>query len=138
MTRNGTNDTRLVHHMAVIFNTGSAVTTSLFTFQNLANGPSLTVNPIFPSAARLRAVALHTTCLVVNSAGDWTFRLYVNESGSTSFTGTFPVPAATATGKTVLPGNGIILNAGSTYHIDCTGPSRNVLAVRAVLEWEIL
>lgn len=117
---------------------GTAVTALTFYKDTFIIAGANTVNPGFPRAAILRGIFVHSGCIVVNSAGNWTLRLRVDESGSDS--ATFSV------GMAALPGSkdygnmstSVIVPGGSSYHIQADGPSRNFAVCRATLEWEIL
>lgn len=127
-----------VHHQFALFDPGAAVTDVLMVADGISTGPSLAPNPGAVSSMRLRGILFMGACGIVNSAGDWTLGLHVNESGTASHTFTVPL-AAFVLDKTLNRGGGdVILDPGDTYHIRLNGPSRNTLLVRATVEWEIL
>jgi hypothetical protein len=105
---------------------------------NLIVASANTVNPCAPRAMKLRRIGCHSGCLVVNSAGDWTLRVRVNESGSDSATFTIGVAALPGSKNSGVPSSEIVLQAGDTYHLLADGPSRNFIVARPILEWEVL
>lgn len=127
-----------VHHTLHAINSGTAVTLLVYEMDDLITGAANTANPGFPSAVRLNRVFNFAGCLVVNTAGNWTVRLRVNESGSDSFTFSSTIPVVSTPEKAVTEGNGLILDPGDSYHMLADGPSRNFALSRLVLEWEIL
>ncbi len=131
-------DARLVHHELNVADGGAAVTAVGFTMGGLIVAAANTVNPCAPRAMKLRAIGSHNGCLIVNSAGDWTLRLRVNESGSDSATFTMGVAALPGSKNSGPPSSEVILQAGDTYHLLADGPSRNFVVIRVILEWEIL
>lgn len=131
-------DTRLVHHELNVVDGGSAVTAASFSMGGLITASSSTMNPCAPRAMKLRRLGVHSGCLVVNSAGSWTIRLRVNESGSDSMTFSTGAAALPGSKDSGLPSTEVILQAGDTYHLLADGPSRNFLVIRAILEWEVL
>jgi hypothetical protein len=130
----------LVHHTFQANDGGGAVTALTYAADGLiVAGGGITANPIAPRPMRLVRVAVHALCLVINSAGDWTLRVRVNEAGTDSATFTHPIAVAPAGSKTAgVPSTVVTLNAGDTYHILADGPSRNFVVSRVTLEWELL
>lgn len=131
---------RIVHHTFTAQDLGNPVTALVFVQDNIvvAGAPTLTVNPGFPRAVRLRGFFAHTGVLAVNVAGAWTVRIRLNEGGADA--ATFAVGMAAGGSKDfgqTTPG-GLIIQGGSTYHIQADGPSRFIAIARVVLEWEIL
>jgi hypothetical protein len=137
MTRRN-NDSRLVHHTLQASDLGAAVTTVGLQMGNLNTAATNTVNPGFPSAARLRRIFVHSGCLVVNVAGDWTLRMRVQESGSDTATFTIGMAALPGSKNTGQMSAAVVLQAGQTYHMVADGPSRNIAILRVMLEWEVL
>lgn len=131
-------DSRLVHHELNVADGGAVVTATGFAMGGLIVSASNTVNPCAPRAMRLRSIGVHSACLIVNSAGDWTLRLRVNESGSDSATFLMGVAALPGTKNAGPPSSEVILQAGDTYHLVSDGPSRNYVVIRVLLEWEVL
>ncbi len=138
MRQNPKRDSRLIHHCFEVADPGSAVTAVPFTMGGLLVAASLTVNPCAPSAMKLRRIGIMAGCLIVNSAGDWTFRIRVNESGSDSATFNFGLTALPGSKDAGPPSSEVVLQAGDTYHVLADGPSRNYVVVRPILEWEVL
>lgn len=131
---------RIVHHTFSAQNLGAAATALIFIMDSIvvAGAPTLTVNPGFSRAVRLRGIFAHTGALIVNVGGNWTVRLRLNETGVDA--ATFAVGMAAGGSKNfgqMTPG-GVVVQAGSTYHIQADGPSRNIAIARVILEWEIL
>lgn len=133
--RNG--DSRFVHHTLQKLDVNAAATSLKMAMDGLDTDASSTVNPCFPHAVRLRGIAVHSACIAVNSAGAWTLRIRVNESGSDSVTFSVGM-GATGSKDAGEPSTDLVLQAGDTYHVVVDGPSRNVAAARATLEWEVL
>lgn len=133
-------DPQLVHHHFQANDLGAAVTALTFTQDGLiVSGGGITVNVPAPRPMRLVRVAIHAACGVVNTAGNWTLRLRVNESGSDSATASFamdPLPAGSKVAT--VPSTVVAIKGADTYHILADGPSRNIAAVRVTLEWELL
>lgn len=133
-------DARLIHHTFQANDLGATVTSMGFFMDGLATGSeAVTVNPGFPRAVKLVGVFLYSGCAIVNSAGDWTFRLKDGATGSDL--------ATCALGMTALPSptkfagqmsSQVIIQAGVSYYVNCDGPSRNIAVARAILEWEVL
>jgi len=136
MTRRSNKSASLVHHMLSVVNGGTAVTTANFVADGQALASVNTANPGFPHAVKLRGAFCMNGCAAVNSAGDWTIHIRVNEAGTDSYSFDVPVPAGA--NKTVDIPDGIVLDPGDTYHVFMDGPSRNFLLARLVLEWEVL
>jgi hypothetical protein len=128
----------LIHHTFELADGGAAVTSAGFTMGGLIVAASNTVNPCAPSAMKLRRIGVMSGCLVVNSAGNWTLRLRVNESGSDSATFTFGLAALPGSKDFGAWSSEVLLQAGDTYHLVADGPSRNFVVVRPILEWEVL
>lgn len=138
MARIGKVDRSFISHMFQITDSNTAATSAFFNADTLVTGSSSTVNPGFVQAVRFHGIMLHTACLVVNSVGDWTFRLRKNEATSDTFSGTFGL-AALPGSKDVLLADGLYTwEAGDTYHLQCDGPSRNFIILRATVYWEVL
>lgn len=131
-------DRARVHHTLQINDSGTAVTSGLYSMDGLITAGANTTNPGFPFAVRLRGVFVHAGCLAINSAGNWTWRLRVNESGSDTATFTHTVPTVPGSKTIWIPTLSVILNPGDTYNVQTDGPSRNFLVLRTVLEWELL
>lgn len=131
-------DSVLVHHELNVVDSNAAATSVGFTMGGLIVAGSNTVNPCAPRAMKLRRIGSHNGCLVVNSAGDWTLRLRVNESGSDSATFTLGMAALPGSKNSGVPSSDVILQAGDTYHLLADGPSRNFVVIRVILEWEVL
>lgn len=131
---------QMVHHHFQANDLGAAVTAVTFTQDGLiVAGGGITVNVPAPRPMRLVRVALHAACGVVNTAGNWTLRLRVNESGSDSATVSFAInPLPSGSKASTVPSTVVTINRADTYHILADGPSRNIAAIRATLEWELL
>lgn len=132
---------RIVHHTFSAQDLGAVVTSVAFFMDNIivAGTPTTTVNPGFSRAVRLRGIFSHSGTTVVNVAGSWTVRLRLNETGVDTATfsiGVLTLPGSKDFGQ-MTPG-GVVIQAGSTYHIQADGPSRNIVIARVILEWEIL
>lgn len=138
MRKGQRSDSRYIQHQFLALDTAPVVTSVVFQSEALFTGPSGTVNPIAASAMRLRRVGCHNACGAVNSAGDWTLRIRVNESGSDSATFTLRMEAAPGSKDAGAPSTEIILQAADTYHLLADGPSRNLVVARLYLEWELL
>ncbi len=134
MTRNF-GDTTYTRDVFTVLDTNGAATSSTFQMDGLNVAGFNTVNPGFTSPMRLVGVVLANVCVAVNSPGDWTFRLRVNESTTDSYSFSFPLPAIFQN-KTFQTPTGIITPANSTYHVQADGPSRNFVLMRASIEWE--
>ncbi len=132
------NDTRLVHHTLQKLDVNSAATSMKMAMDGLDTDASGTVNPCMPQAVRLSRIACHSITLVVNTPGNWTVRIRVNESGSDSATFSIGMAAGAGSKDAGPPSTDLILQAGDTYHVVVDGPSRNVAAARVTLEWEVL
>lgn len=117
---------------------GAAVTVVLLAADGLVTAAVNTVNPCMPRAVRLAAAGVHSACVAVNTAGNWTLRLRVNEAGADSATFTIGVAAVPGSKNAGPWSSDIILQPGDTYHLQADGPSRNVVLVRATLLWEVL
>lgn len=134
--RYGQNDTRLVHHLFIgISGDPAAVTLELGT-DGLAVG-ALSLNPSFPRAAKLVAIAVTFFVGIENVAGNWTLRVRKNEGATDE--ATFSFAAATGLNKTAGPPSvEALYQAGDTYHIQADGPSKNNVFARVTMEWEVL
>lgn len=134
------NPRQLVHHHFQANDLGSAVTALTFGQDGLiVAGGGVTVNVPAPRPMRLVRIGVHSGCAVINTAGNWTLRLRVNESGSDSATFSFAMDALpTGTKVAGVPSTVVTIQAGDTYHIQTDGPSRNIAAVRVTLEWELV
>lgn len=128
-------DTRLVHHLIQGNDLGAVVTALVMNMDGLAMDPA-SVNPVAPRAMRLRRITTHSFCVVVNSAGAWTLGIRLNESGSNTATFSVDMSAVPGTKQVGNPSAVVILQAGDTYHLVLSGPSRNIAAARITLEWE--
>lgn len=134
--RSYTNDSRLVHHHLFVFDGGAAVTSVGFTMDNFVVGVG-SLNPCFPSAAKLVGVGLHTLCFTDTVPGNWTLRVRKNEGGtdeatfSFALTNSFSKAAGAASAEPVF-------QAGDTYHVLADGPEKNTVVLRLTLEWEVL
>ena len=94
-------------------------------------------NPGLPSAARLTRVHTTSQCAVDTVAGNWTLNFYKNEGVVAD--ATFTVPMSTTMQKSAGPwSNQLLLQAGETFWISGSGPEKNTVIIRAVLEFEIL
>lgn len=133
------NNRQIVHHLAQGNDFGATVTSMIMQMDGLIlGGGGNTANVAATRPMRLVRVAVHAGCLVVNSAGDWTLRVRVNESGSDSATFTFSMGTLPGTKTVGVPSSVFTIQAGDTYHIQADGPSRNIAVARATLEWELL
>lgn len=117
---------------------GSAVKFLFLEADRLVTASTNTVNPCAPRAMKLVGIGAHSTCLIVNSAGNWTLRIRVNESGSDSATFSLGMAALPGSKNAGPASADIILQPGDTYHLLADGPSRNVALLRVNLLWEIL
>lgn len=132
-------DTVLVHHLMQGNDVGAAVTLLPFLMDGLLiSNDSVTVNPTFPTAARLRSIGVHATCGVVNVAGDWTLHFRVNNGGADTATFNVPMPAIPGAKTIGQPSAEVLVQAGQNYYCFVDGPSRNIAFCRVLLEWEIL
>lgn len=136
--RQGPGDRAFISQEFTAQDVNSVVTFLFLEADRLVTASVNTVNPCAPRAMKLVAIGAHSTCLVVNSAGDWTLRIRVNESGSDSATFTLGMAALPGSKNAGPPSADIILQAGDTYHLQADGPSRNVALLRVNLLWEIL
>jgi hypothetical protein len=128
----------LVHHHLQALDLGATATSVTFQMDGLVVGPSGTVNVPAPRPMRLVGIAVHAASGVVNTPGDWTLRVRVNESGTDSATFTFSMDALPGNKKAGPPSTVFTLPTAGTYHIVADGPSRNIVAIRVTLEWELL
>lgn len=134
--RRYTNDSRLVHHHLFVFDSGAAVTTVGFTMDNFVVAVG-SLNPCFPSAAKLVGIGLHTLCFADTVPGNWTLRVRKNEGAgdeatfSFALTNAFSKPAG-------RPSVEALFQAGDTYHVLADGPEKNTVVLRLTLEWEVL
>lgn len=131
------NDRRLVHHTCYGADFGAAVTALALSMDGFGMS-DISVNPCAPRAMRLRRIAIHSYCNAVNSAGNWTWRLRKNESGSDSATFSFGMAAFPGSKDVGAPSTEVVLQAGETYHVLADGPSRNLAGCRVTMEWEVL
>ena len=139
MSRQRAADRAIVHEMFQSTDFGSAIIVLVFGADGQSVFSTNATNPCAPSAMKLSRVGIHAACGAINSAGDWTLRLRVNESLSDSATISFPIatlPGSKTAGQ--MSSAAIILQAGDTYYIQADGPSRNIILARAIIQWEIL
>ena len=130
------NDTRVVHHHLVVFDSNATATSVGFAMDNLAVAAA-SLNPCFPRAAKLVGVGIHSICFVDTVAGNWTLRVRKNEGGTDEATFSFALTSTTQ--KTAgSPSVEALFQAGDTYHVIADGPEKNTVIIRLTLEWEVL
>ena len=130
------NDTRLVHHLFVGLNGDAAAVTLELGTDGLVVGAA-SLNPNFPRASKLVAIAVNCFVGVDNVAGAWTLRVRKNEGGTDAATFTFA--AAAGLNKTAGPPSvECLFQAGDSYHVQADGPSKNNIYARVTMEWEVL
>lgn len=130
------NDTRYVHHLYFVFDSGAALTSVGFQTDNFVVGAA-SLNVCFPKAARLVGCAAHTLAFVDTVPGNWTLRIRQNEGGVDVSTWSFALTSVAS--KTAGPPSvEALFQAGDTYHILADGPEKNTVIIRLTLEWEIL
>ena len=129
----------VVHQMFVLNSSGSGVTSVTPSSDGVVVDNALGPNPVAINPMRLRGISIMALCAVVNNPGDWTLGLHINKSGTASYSFTFPC-AAFVPNSTVSEGavGAIVLQQGDNYHLTATGPSRDTVLGRIVVEWEIL
>jgi len=134
--RYGQNDTRLVHHLFVGINGDAAAVTLELGTDGLVVGAA-SINPNFPRAAKLVAVAVNCFIPIENVVGPWTLRVRKNEGATDE--ATFVFAAAAGFNKTAGPPSvECLFQAGDSYHVQADGPSKNQVYARVTLEWEVL
>lgn len=130
---------QLVHHLSQGTDGGAAVTLLPLIMDGLLiSNDNTSVQPTFPSAARLRSIGVHATCAAVNVAGDWTLHFRVNNGGADAATFNVPFPAIPGAKTVGQPSAEVLVQAGQNYYCFLDGPSRNFTIARVLLEWEIL
>lgn len=129
-------DTRLVQHVTYGQSVTGADTLVLMgtsTFLFAPDGTS--VNIPIPSACMMRRIALHTLVAGVNVAGNWTMNLFKNGTAVPPGDATFTFNPVNLSDKFVgIWTPEIRFEAGDTYWLAATGPSRNIIAIRATTE----
>lgn len=127
---------QLVHH--VFYSEGAGDQAIALQTNNKDTGATVgLMNLGFPKAAKATRLWLNTATLGVIVAGDWTVRLRVNRSGSDSATFTYN-PTGTDEVFSGPWSSEVILRPTDQYHLLTDGGQRNLILVRAVLEFEIL
>lgn len=135
--RYGQNDTRLVHHLFVGINGDAAATTLELGTDGLVVA-SFSINPNFPRAAKLVAIAVNCFVGADNVVGSWTLRVRKNEGATDEATFVFGAVGGAFTKTAGPPSVECLFQAGDSYHVQADGPSKNQVYARVTLEWEVL
>lgn len=128
---------QLVQHTLYGDSLSGADTALAFQMDGQLTGTVNIVNPGFPRAVRASGIWINSATLGVTVAGNWNVRLRLNRTGADAATFTFNPTAA----NEVFSGfwsTQALIQPTDQYHLLADGPTRVLMLIRAVLEFEVI